>query len=110
MTIAARLREERKRLGFTVAAFADALRCNVRTVQHWERGNTFPSADALATLAASGLDAAYVVTGRRAGVPIEDAAAHPERSVRALVPLIAPVPRRLMLAELLLKERLNEGS
>lgn len=64
--IGLRLREERARLGVDQATYADWAGASRRTMVEWERGGAVPNAEDLQRLAARGVDAAYVVTGRRA--------------------------------------------
>lgn len=62
-----RLKEERKRLGYSQEAFAAVAGITRRPYAEWETGNTSPSAVQLAALAAAGLDVLYVVVGTRSG-------------------------------------------
>lgn len=65
MTIGVRLREERKRLGMTQAAFADEGGIGVSTLKLYEGDERDPGAGFLAAIAKLGADAQYIVTGQR---------------------------------------------
>lgn len=65
MTIGARLREERKRLGFTQPAFATIAGVKKNTQIQWEKNAGAPNAKALSALAEKGADVLYILTGRR---------------------------------------------
>ncbi|MFS4552069.1 helix-turn-helix domain-containing protein [Comamonas resistens] len=64
--LAQRLREERKRLKLSQDEMAALGGVKPRTYQDWERGIASANAEFLATAELSGMDAAYVLTGRRA--------------------------------------------
>ncbi|WP_200843237.1 helix-turn-helix domain-containing protein, partial [Raoultella sp. 18083] len=65
MSVAARLREERDRLGLSQAEMAALGDTKARTYQDWERAVASVSADFLGTVAGHGLDVTYVLTGNR---------------------------------------------
>lgn len=68
MTISARIREERQRLGMTQTAFGELAGVTKSAQIKWERGGTSsPTAPALAAWAEAGADALYILTGRRTG-------------------------------------------
>jgi transcriptional regulator with XRE-family HTH domain len=69
--IGERLREERERLGFTQAAFADEIDVSRTTQFNYEAGTRVPDAMYLAAAAVRNLDVAYVVTGARGMQPSE---------------------------------------
>lgn len=72
--VGARLREERTRLHLSQAAFADVAGVTKTTQGNYETNKRSPDATYLATIAASGVDVQYVVTGQRAtdsGVAID---------------------------------------
>lgn len=60
-----RLREERKRLGFTQKELATIGGVKVNAQGIYERGLRTPNAIYLANIAKAGVDVLYVVTGRR---------------------------------------------
>ncbi|WP_093121337.1 helix-turn-helix domain-containing protein [Variovorax sp. OK605] len=64
LSIGARLREERERLGMSQTAFAEMGSVSLRAEQDWERGNSAPKADFLAVAASQGVDVLYVLTGQ----------------------------------------------
>lgn len=68
-TIADRLKEERKRLGFNQEGFAELAGITKRPYIEWEGGRTSPTAAQLAALAIEGADVQYIVTGERDGSP-----------------------------------------
>ncbi|SDI77718.1 helix-turn-helix domain-containing protein [Variovorax sp. OV700] len=65
LSIGARLREEREKLGLSQSAFAEMGGVSLRAEQDWERGISAPKADFLAVAVAQGVDVFYVLTGRR---------------------------------------------
>lgn len=66
MTIAARLQEERNRLGMNQTEFAQLGGVGKTTQINYEKGERFPDAAFLAAVSSAGVDVLYVVTGRRA--------------------------------------------
>lgn len=73
MSLSARLREERQRLGLSQQKLATVAGVAKNTAINWEKGVSSPTADALALLAEAGADAVYILTGRRlAPVPVEE--------------------------------------
>lgn len=73
MTIGARLKEERTRLGMSQTEFAALARVKKGTQISWEKDTSSPTAAALAAFAARGVDAMYVLTGNRTiDPPISD--------------------------------------
>lgn len=66
--IGRRLKEERDRFGWSQAEFAEIADVSKRSVASWESGESMPGADAMARLAARGVDLLYVVQGERAPV------------------------------------------
>jgi len=64
MTVQDRLKEERLRLKYSQSDMADICGATKQGVSKWERVTAIP-ADKLALLAEKGVDAQYVVTGRR---------------------------------------------
>ena len=67
MSLGARLREERERLGYNQTDFAALAGASKWTQIDWEKDKTSPSGAALATFAAAGVDVLYVLTGQRQG-------------------------------------------
>ena len=65
MTLGSRLKEERERLGLTQARLGALVGAAERTVIEWEKNASSPKGHLLEVMAQVGLDAAYVVTGRR---------------------------------------------
>lgn len=64
MTIGERINKERKRLGYTQAAFATLAGASKGSQIAWEKGTAFPNAAVLAAWASSvELDVSYVLTG-----------------------------------------------
>jgi transcriptional regulator with XRE-family HTH domain len=60
-----RLREERKRLGFTQQEMAELLGVQQVMPGRYERGQAAPGGDVLVAFAANGGDVQYVLTGKR---------------------------------------------
>ncbi|EBV0925932.1 transcriptional regulator [Salmonella enterica] len=60
-----RLKEERKRLGFSQTDFAQMVGASYKSQLRWEKDESSPGADALGIWANVGLDVLYVVTGQR---------------------------------------------
>lgn len=65
MSIGARLREERERLGYTQPAFAALAATTKKSQIDYEKDLTQPKAGYLAAVANAGADVQYVVTGVR---------------------------------------------
>lgn len=65
MSLGARLKEERKRLGYNQSDFAELVGSSYKSQLRWEKDESSPSADALNIWASIGLDVLYVVTGKR---------------------------------------------
>ena len=63
--IAARLKEERMRLGISQTRFSELAGVSKRTLVNWEKGDGSPTAVALAAFADAGADAFYILTGKR---------------------------------------------
>ncbi|NHR07385.1 helix-turn-helix domain-containing protein [Chromobacterium haemolyticum] len=66
-TIAARLRDERKRLGMTQETFAEVSGAKRRTLVDWEKGVSSPTATQLSALGSINVDLLYVLTGHHLG-------------------------------------------
>lgn len=65
MTIGARLKEERSRLGRSQTDFATLAGVKKGTQISWEKDASSPTAQALTAFAEAGADVLYIVTGRR---------------------------------------------
>lgn len=66
LTLSARLKEERQRLGLTQSAFAKVAGVTKSAQIKWESGtSSAPTAPALAAIAEAGADVLYILTGRR---------------------------------------------
>ncbi len=65
MSVGLRLREERKRLGLSQERLAVIAGVAKNTAINWEKGASSPTADALIELANAGVDAVYVLSGKR---------------------------------------------
>ncbi len=63
MTIGARLKEERERLGYTQPAFAELAGTTKKSQIDYEKDSTQPKASYLANIAKIGADILYIVTG-----------------------------------------------
>lgn len=63
--VAERFKQERERLGYSQAAFADLGAAKLRTLQNWEGGKNFPSSEFLADTAKYGVDINFILTGHR---------------------------------------------
>jgi len=74
--IGTRLREERERLGLTQRVFGDIGGVEPNAQGKYESGERTPKADYLAAVAARGVDALYVLSGRRA--PVAQSSLTPE--------------------------------
>lgn len=120
-TIAGRLKAERCRLGLSQTAAASPAGKVKGTWIGWEKGSSFPTADALASFAEAGADVLFIVTGRhesfvagldRAADELDPAAEHPvPASLADTRATVAPVSRpigsivRTALAQLAPAER-----
>ncbi|MFQ6574072.1 helix-turn-helix domain-containing protein [Pseudomonas sp. UM16] len=67
--IGSRLREERERLGLTQRVFGDIGGVEPNAQGKYESGERTPKADYLAAVTARGVDALYVLSGRRTPMP-----------------------------------------
>ena len=67
MAVAERISEERKRLGLSQAAFAEAVGMSLSTQKRYEKGEREPDAGYLNQLGSVGVDVQYVITGVREG-------------------------------------------
>jgi len=65
MYVHERLREERKKLGLTLAQMAASGGVNARSYSHYEAGERFADTAFLAAIAAAGADVQYILTGQR---------------------------------------------
>lgn len=65
MTIGARLREERERLGYTQPVFAELAGTTKKSQIDYEKDLTQPKAGYLAAIAEVGADISYIVTGKK---------------------------------------------
>lgn len=70
-----RLREERKRLGYSQVAFAALGGASKGSQLAWEKGAAAPNAEFLHLIARFGVDVLYVITGQRSsnGLSVEEA-------------------------------------
>lgn len=80
LSVGARLREERERLGFSQSAFGQLAGVSLRTEQDWERGVSSVRADFLSVAATHGVDVLYVLTGQRTQ-PVESTLTPEERAL-----------------------------
>lgn len=71
-TIGKRLGSERKKIGVTQGDFAEKLGITVQSQGNYERDVRSPSAEYLLSADSLGVDILYVLTGRRAGAPVND--------------------------------------
>lgn len=69
MSIGIRLREERERLGFSQAGFAEIAGAHRKSQGNYELGDRMPDAAYLSAIAAAGADVLYILTGQRAAAP-----------------------------------------
>ncbi|MDD4930485.1 MAG: helix-turn-helix transcriptional regulator [Gallionella sp.] len=65
MSIGIRLREERERLGFSQAGFAEIAGAHRKSQGNYELGERMPDAAYLSAIAAAGADVLYILTGQR---------------------------------------------
>ena len=65
MSIGDRLREEREKLGFSQASFAEITGAHRKSQGNYEQGERMPDAAYLAAIAAAGADVLYILTGSR---------------------------------------------
>lgn len=75
MNLGDRLKAERKRIGMSQAALANAVGTTPRTVIQWEKGVTSPSGEVLVNYFKLGMDLLYVLTGRRTPQPAQSLSA-----------------------------------
>lgn len=94
MSIGARLRFERERLGFNQPEFAAFAGATKQTLNSWESDRSSPKADQLEVLGGKGVDVYFVLTGQRIGLAttlsvresalVENYRASPEEAKKAL--------------------------
>lgn len=82
MSIGARLKEERKRLGFDQEPFGNLGGVKSVAQSNYETGKRFPDAVYLEKVAAAGVDVLYVVTGKRS-LTVQDLEADLDRYGKA---------------------------
>ncbi|MEJ5865788.1 helix-turn-helix domain-containing protein [Pseudomonas farsensis] len=78
-----RLREERERLGMTQRAFGDVGGVEPNAQGKYESGERTPRMDYLAAVAARGVDALYVLTGKRTPAPLDSLSADEDQMIGA---------------------------
>lgn len=69
--IGSRLKQERKRLGYSQVKFAKAAGSSKNSQYNYEKGERSPTADYLEAIAALGADVLYIVTGTRTPMPAD---------------------------------------
>lgn len=82
--ICQRLRDERKRLGWSQPSLGDIAGAAKRTVIDWEKGVSSPTTAQLAELGRNGVDVLYVLTGRRSIAPVDMSEAQVEEFNRLI--------------------------
>ncbi len=65
MNIGKRIAEERKRLGFTQAAFAEKMGISLSSQKRYETGERMPSIDYVIAASGLGVDARYIASATR---------------------------------------------
>jgi transcriptional regulator with XRE-family HTH domain len=65
MSIGARIAEERKRLGFTQAAFAEKMGVSLSSQKRYETGERMPGMDYVFAASGLGMDAGYIASATR---------------------------------------------
>lgn len=66
LSLSEKIREERKRLGFTQVQFAEVAGVQPTTQVNYEKGTRVPDAAYLVNIAEAGADVLYILTGNRA--------------------------------------------
>lgn len=90
--ICKRLREERRRLGFSQEAFANVAGASKPSQVRYENGDRSPDAVYLKAISAAGADVLYILTGeRRSFVPMPEANQLPQRLRERLTSAIASI-------------------
>ena len=82
-----RLKEERKRLGYTQPAIAKKVGIGKTTQSNYEAGVRTPNADYFVMLANEGFDVAYILSDHGVRAAAEDGAAYGGRRTAELVRL-----------------------
>lgn len=77
MSIGIRLREERERLGFSQAGFAEIVGAHRKSQGNYELGERMPDAAYLSAIAEKGADVLYILTGTRSAPVVPAAPALP---------------------------------
>ncbi|PPT94919.1 transcriptional regulator [Xanthomonas arboricola pv. arracaciae] len=73
MSVGKRLKEERKRLGFTQADMAEQCGLSKWAQLNFEKDENLPGGAYLLAATAAGVDVLYVLTGERQGISAEEA-------------------------------------
>jgi transcriptional regulator with XRE-family HTH domain len=68
MGINQRIKEERRRLGWTVLEMAEHAGVSKSTIVNWQNGTSNPQIEALSLLGERGIDLFFVLTGQRSAV------------------------------------------
>lgn len=84
MSIGARLKEERIRLGQSQADFAALAGASRGGQLKWETGEAYPNAKALVAFADAGADVVYILFGQRQNAPLSDAGSRAEAKLDEL--------------------------
>ena len=88
MDVKDRIREWRQALGLTQAAFSEQTGVPLRTIKGYESGERSPGMDALASIAKTGVNLNWLLTGEGSMRSDEERAATPD--VAAATPDVAP--------------------
>ena len=102
MSIAARIKEERERLGFSQSQFGAFVEVSKKTQIRWEQEDgAFPDIAQLAVWGGLGLDMVYVLTGKRSNEAISTRLPPDEQLLLEAYRGIAAPARKVLLADLL---------
>lgn len=102
MSIAARIKEERERLGYSQPQFGAFVEVSKKTQIRWEQdGGAYPDAGQLAIWGELGLDMLYVLTGERSNASSTPHLPPDEQLLLEAYRGMAASARKALLAELL---------
>ncbi len=102
MSIAARIKEERERLGFSQSQFGAFVEVSKKTQIRWEQEDgAFPDVAQLSVWGGLGLDMLYVLTGQRSNASTATHLPPDEQLLLEAYRGMAAPARKVLLAELL---------
>lgn len=109
MSFAARLREERKKLGLIQADLAEKTGITKKAQGAYEKDRLPQFAEYLEALARTGIDVAYVLTGERGGVQLTKQEADMLALMRQAPPAVRETALNVLRSGLVISKQVNVG-